>query len=419
MKWRLTLRVVALSCAATLALALSMTVLAPCAALATPDSSAPTSTVRLVFVHHSTGQAWLEDGYGGLAAALGANHYFVSDTNYGWGPDSIGDHTDIGDWWTWFRGSKAASYTAALYANTDIESGYARTLTTPGGENTVVMFKSCFPNSAVGGSAGDAIPPIGSNPLKGNGMSDLTVGNAKGVYLDLLEYFKTHPDKLFVLVVSPPLRSADTNASDAANARTLANWLVSPDGLLKGYSAGNVFVFDYYTVLTGGHHRIVSGAVEHSAGPSNYSAFPTGDSHPSAAGDAIATTEFVPMLNAAYNAWRAGGSAALPPTLVKRTAKLSVPSAGKTKLSRKKSYAWTGTITPAQIGTSWVRIEIQRYSGKKWHGFSSAIATLKNGAKIWSAKLRVSKAGSFRLRALHGDGDHFAAHSDWRKFTAN
>ena len=175
------------------------------------------------------------------------------------------------------------------------------------------MFKSCFPNSAVDGSASDAIPPIGTNPLKGAGTSDLTVGNAKGIYLDLLEYFKVHPDKLFVLVVSPPFRSADTNASQAANARTLANWLVSPTGLLKDYPAGNVFVFDFYTVLTGGHHRIVGGKVEHSAGPSNYSAFPTGDSHPSATGDRIATAEFVPMLNAAYRSWKAGGSATLPP----------------------------------------------------------------------------------------------------------
>jgi hypothetical protein len=65
-----------------------------------------------------------------------------------------------------------------------------------------------------------------------------------------------------------------------------------------------VFVFDYYTVLTGGHHRVVGGSIEHTAGPSNYLAYPTGDSHPSAAGDAVATTEFVPMLNAAYNEWK-------------------------------------------------------------------------------------------------------------------
>jgi hypothetical protein len=289
--------------------ALLLGVVAPSVALGAVDTSQPTSTVKYVFVHHSTGDAWLQDSYGGLAASLGANNYFVSDTNYGWGPSAIGDHTDVGDWWTWFRGPSAATYTAALYSNTGVNSSYARSLSNPGGENTVVMFKSCFPNSNVGGSAADPIPAIGSNPLAGHGMTDLTVGNAKGVYLDLLEYFKLHPDKLFVLIVSPPLRSADTGSDEAANARALANWLVDPSGLLNGYSAGNVFVYDYYTVLTGGHHRVVSGAIEHTPGPSNYLAYPTGDSHPSAAGDQIATAEFVPMLNAAYNAWRAGSVA--------------------------------------------------------------------------------------------------------------
>jgi hypothetical protein len=284
------------------AVALLVAVLPP-AALAAANPAPPSATTKLVFIHHSTGEAWLRDDYGYLASTLGANNYFVSDTNYGWGPGAIGDFTDIGHWWTWFRGPSAPTNTAALYANTGINSVYARSLADPGGENTIVMFKSCFPNSAVDGTAVDAVPPISSNPLKGN-SGPLTVGNVKGIYLDALEYFKTRPDKLFVLIVSPPLRSADTNASQAANARYLANWLTDPSGYLNGYTAGNVFVFDYYTVLTGGHHHIVGGDVEHTPGPTDYLAFPTGDSHPSAAGDQVASSEFVPMLNAAYNAWK-------------------------------------------------------------------------------------------------------------------
>jgi len=278
---------------------------APVAASAALDVTPPAATTRLVFIHHSTGQAWLEDGYGNLASALGDNNYYVSDTNYGWGPAGIGDYTDVGHWWTWFRGPSAGTYTSALYANDEINSGYSRSLSDPGGPNTVVMFKSCFPNSAIDGSPSDAVPPIGSNPLKGN-SGPLTVGNAKGVYLDLLLYFAAHPETLFVLVASPPLRSSDTNATQASNARYLADWLVDPAGYLSGYTTGNVFVFDYYTVLTGGHHRIVGGAVDHTPGPTNYLAFPTGDSHPSAAGDQIATNEFVPMLNAAHNGWNTG-----------------------------------------------------------------------------------------------------------------
>ncbi|MCL5957721.1 MAG: hypothetical protein M1358_00130, partial [Chloroflexi bacterium] len=50
--------------------------------------------VRLIFIHHSTGENWLADDNGGLGLALRDHNYFVSDTNYGWGPDSIGDTTD-------------------------------------------------------------------------------------------------------------------------------------------------------------------------------------------------------------------------------------------------------------------------------------------------------------------------------------
>lgn len=101
----------------------------------------PASTVRLIFIHHSCGSNWLSDGNGGLGIALRDNNYFVSDTNYGWGPDSIGSSTDIGHWWSWFRGPNNATYLGALYAENDLHSSYSRLSTNPGGENEVIMFK--------------------------------------------------------------------------------------------------------------------------------------------------------------------------------------------------------------------------------------------------------------------------------------
>jgi hypothetical protein len=47
-----------------------------------PDPSMPVQTVKLIFIHHSTGQNWLENGNGDLGLALSQNNYFVSDTNY-------------------------------------------------------------------------------------------------------------------------------------------------------------------------------------------------------------------------------------------------------------------------------------------------------------------------------------------------
>jgi hypothetical protein len=300
-----------------LAALLAAAILLPSPARAAVDTAPPVSPVKLVFIHHSTGEAWLADGHGGLGIALRDNRYFVSDTNYGWGPSGIGDRTDIGDWWSWFRGPSSPTYLSALYAESGQNCGYSRLAADPGGPNAIVMFKSCYPNSQLSGPY-SPIPDIADDPLKGQGGQggDFTVANAKGIYRDLLGYFGAHTDKLFVAVVAPPVASPDTPGG-----RALADWLV--DDWLDGYTAGNVLVFDYYDVLssktgggasdvgleTGNHHRVWNGAVQHKTDDgADRLAYPSGgDSHPNAAGDQKATAEFVPLLNAAYNAWKGNG----------------------------------------------------------------------------------------------------------------
>ncbi len=281
----------------------------------TDNPAAPTSVVKLVFIHHSTGENWLADGNGGLGIALGANNYFTSDTNYGWGPDSIGDTTDIPDWLAWFRGPASATYMAALYAESGPHSTYTRTLADPGGANTIVMFKSCFPNSALEGSPSD--PPSSSGWL--------TVGHAKYVYNELLVYFAAHPEKLFVVITAPPL----SDGTYAANARAFNQWLVNDWLVQNAYTQKNVAVFDFYNVLTsnggnaatndlgsatGNHHRWRNGAVQHKTdGGANVLAYPAsaGDDHPSRAGNLKATGEFVPMLNVFYHRWHDGSASAV------------------------------------------------------------------------------------------------------------
>jgi hypothetical protein len=289
----------------------------------TLDVTAPDATVRLVFVHHSTGENWLADGHGGLGVALRDGNYFVSDTNYGWGPAAIGDTTDIGHWWTWFRGPSVETITAALYAEGGQHASYTRLATDPGGSNQIVMFKSCFPNSALAGSPSDAIPPIASNPLKGEaaGSAGHTVANAKGIYTDILQYFSAHPEKLFVAVTAPPL----SDATYAANARAFNDWLVHD--WLSGYPRHNVFVFDFYDVLTtnggdastndvglesGNHHRVWHGSIQHRTDGDDDASpdvleYPSGDDHPTPAGGQKATAELLPLLNAAYHRWQADG----------------------------------------------------------------------------------------------------------------
>lgn len=252
----------------------------------------PAHPVKLIFIHHSCGENWLSDENGGLAHELSGNNYFVSDTNYGWGPDGIGDRTDIVDWPQWFTGPKRDLYMKKLFSESGIHSPYTRTLANPGGENQIILFKSCFPNSAIEGSPGDP-------SKRGEG---LTVGNAKAIYGELLRYFSSRPDKLFIAITAPPVQDPGC----AANARAFNTWLVTK--WLSSYKGKNVAVFDFYDVLThpDNHHRYTGGSIQyiHSHGK-NIAYYPSEDDHPSAAGNRKATREFVPLLNVYYNRWKA------------------------------------------------------------------------------------------------------------------
>ncbi len=272
-------------------------------ARATDSPNQPSSVVKLIFIHHSTGQNWLDDNNGGLGIALRENNYFVSDTNYGWGPNSIGDSTDIPDWLTWFGSENTTTYMTALYNESGTHSSYSRgTLSDPGGENEIIMFKSCFPNSDLWGTPDD-LPSPPDYPL--------TVGNAKYVYNQLLLYFEAHPDKLFVVITAPPL----IDGTHAANARAFNQWLMNDWLSQNNYTLKNVAIFDLYNVLTGpdNHHRFNNNAVEHIFTQGmNTLYYPTGgDDHPSQTGNIKATNEFVTLLNVFYHRWK---SDIIPPT---------------------------------------------------------------------------------------------------------
>ena len=243
------------------------------------------------------------------------------------------------------------------------------------------MFKCCFPNSQLSGSGADPVPPIADNPLKGQavGGADFTVANAKGIYIDLLGYFAAHQEKLFVVIVAPPVTSPDTPGG-----RALATWLVDHWLQDAGYAHDNVAVFDYYTVLssnggspsvndlnatTGNHHRIWNGVVQHVTGDgANHLAYPSadGDSHPNAAGDLKATAEFVPLLNAAYNTWKgnAGSDTTGPQTYAPRR---SVVKRGKTAILDYR-------VTDDQAASCTVTIRVKTLGGR-------LVRTLRPGLK--------------------------------------
>jgi len=254
------------------------------------------NSVKLIFIHHSCGENWLADENGGLAHELEKNHYFVSDSNYGWGMDSIGDRTDIINWPEWFVEEGSPKILNALYRETGVHSPYRRKIGDPGGENEIIMFKSCFPNSNLEGDPKD---------LPSSGMDgEQTIANSKGVYNRLLKYFAVRPDKLFIAVTAPPV----TDSRCAKNARAFNLWLVHD--WLRNYPPKNVAVFDLFNVLTGkdNHHRVKNGKIEHvySTGRNTlYYPAGSGDDHPSAEGNRKATVDFISLLNHYHGEWRA------------------------------------------------------------------------------------------------------------------
>lgn len=272
---------------------LAFLLIAASSPLQDPNPNSPDEVVKLIFIHHSCGENWLTDGYGNLGRSLDRNNYFVSDTNYGWGPDSIGDRTDIPDWLEWFRSNQTGTYMNALFNENGQNSSYTRTLRDPGGENQIIMFKSCFPNSELGGNPAD---PPGT-------YADLTVSGAKYVYNQLLQYFRSRPDKLFIVITAPPV----SNDENARNARAFNTWLVEDWLAQNNYELDNVAVFDFYNVLTdrNAHHYFQNGQVQHIVKTSNTLAYPSGDDHPSEQGSRKATEEFIPLLNIYYHRWAA------------------------------------------------------------------------------------------------------------------
>lgn len=241
----------------------------------------PSSTVKLIFIHHSCGGNWLSDGDGNLGSVLNNNNYYVSESDYGWDAqpnDNLGDHTDTQDWPSWFNDVKMP-----YVYNSDYHSAYTNTIANPGGENEIIMFKSCFPLSEVEDSIDDE----------------------KAIYNSLKPYFAAHPDKFFVLITPP----GETDVDSYLKTRELCEWLVNNEtGWLAGYTQRNVFVFDFYGVLseTNSHHRWINDSIEH-VYASNYdgiSPYHNGDDHPNAMGNQKATSEFVPLLNYYYHLWK-------------------------------------------------------------------------------------------------------------------
>ena len=94
------------------------------------------------------------------------------------------------------------------------------------GNHQVIAFKSCFPASAIPDAA--------------------TLNQYKQWYLQMRDYFDAHPERLFIVMSTPPLHRLSTDVVEADNARAFADWLKSPQ-YLSGHP--NITCFDLLDAL--------------------------------------------------------------------------------------------------------------------------------------------------------------------------
>ncbi|HEC75643.1 MAG TPA: hypothetical protein ENI33_00080, partial [Thermoplasmatales archaeon] len=264
---------------------------------------------NLIFIHHSCGENWLNEG---LYNALIAKGYIneVNEIYYGTDllpddgrPDSLapvpGDKTNMNHWILWFN-----DYLNHIKMH-DCESGI----------NKIIMFKSCFPISNIESNGTEPGNPFDDEQTLANYKAVYRHPNGTGntyfhngyIYKPLEDIFAENPDILFIPVTAPPRHYAPwdaTNDAEAHRARIFNNWLKNE--WLTNYNTNhpalkNVAVFDWFDFL---------------AYPDNHSFHPnrlkaeyggeSGDSHPNTLANIESTEVFATNPdNFIDNSWNA------------------------------------------------------------------------------------------------------------------
>jgi len=261
------------------------------------------SATNIVFIHHSVGENWLEQGE--LRTQLTTSGFNVHDITYGDdvpgtpvpGMQPNGDFTDVKDWYFWFH---------------NFLDGVLEWECSSGEYNQVVMFKSCFPNSGI---TEEGIAP--GNPTNDNH----TIWNYKAAYCSLTNVFAQHSNVLFIAVTAPPMKPGDGyHPDEGARARTFNNWLKKDfvDAYVDSTGQRNLAVFDLFDILA-------TASTKPRGANALFPAYRTRDSHPNTKGSRSATGVFMPYFRNILEYWLTGKKATNSPlNKVKAKVKIKV-----------------------------------------------------------------------------------------------
>jgi hypothetical protein len=178
---------------------------------------------NVLFLHHSTGELLIERG--GLREGLTAAGLDFWDQSY----NEIGLRNPAGN---------RTGYSYFVYQdNTDpdgltrifSQTAYDWPINTLSGllQHEVIILKSCF---------------LPANNI----MSDRQLKEYQDWYSHMRDVMVEHPDKLFILLTTPPVNPTETSPAAAARAMQLARWLAS-DTFDAGHP--NIAIFDLFSYL--------------------------------------------------------------------------------------------------------------------------------------------------------------------------
>ncbi len=182
---------------------------------------------RLVFLHHSCGRNWLDDGLKDSLLTAGVS---VQSITYGC---PLGEDTDMNHWVPKFSSQMANIFSFDNLAPNNIN---------PNAQADVIMFKSCYPNSNIVSEGAKIGNP--TDPTK-------TLSNYRATFDSLKTLFAQHPEKKFLYVTAPPLVPSATTPENAARAREFNNWVKSDFVAQYRQQTGldNFYVFDFFDYL--------------------------------------------------------------------------------------------------------------------------------------------------------------------------
>ena len=201
----------------------------PTAAESTPQ---PAGTVRIVYLHHSTGENVWKGGVPEFIAAWNAAHgtdYQVTELTY---PETSGGYPWENypyDYWNlWVKHTGGDQDRGELNLD-QLAAAY-----------DVIVFKHCFPVSDVGPDSDSDPPSVAS--------SDKTVANYTLQYQALKDRLHEVAQTRFIAWTGPAETEAATNPESAERARAFFAWVRDT----WDEPGDNIFVWDFRALETGG-----------------------------------------------------------------------------------------------------------------------------------------------------------------------